>query len=154
MNKVYAKKLLASLKKGKGSGNVNKIVALKWAANANRLKLRLAKEILSQQSHWLYMDYEHFFRIICEEIFGGKLECMAQKIGYYGGDVLFVAKLQSPPRVLVTTVTYGTCSLCDTMELALREGNLRCVSSLMSIALHLMQSARFKKVNLKEKNNV
>jgi hypothetical protein len=98
-----------------------KVLAESWSKNQNKLKEYLTSHFESLNHY----SYEDIVRITFHNIYEGEDKLNVDKLteiddGDYQGTLLFVIPFQTyqpgPGEYLMTYVSYGSCSGCDTLQ--------------------------------------
>lgn len=113
----------------------------KWNENERYLREALEQfDFCNEQ-----MDYKVLMSLVITHILENKWDSENFTMiddGDYQGTLLFVIpeKIYQPceNHYLMTYVSYGSCSYCDTMQNILYESNTK-VEDLMTLALHMIQ---------------
>ena len=113
----------------------------KWEENKHYLREALERFDLHNEQ----MDYKVLMSLVITHILENKWDSenfTTIDDGDYQGTLLFVIpeKLYQPcaSNYLMTYVSYGSCSYCDTMQNILYESDDK-VEDLMTLALHMIQ---------------
>ena len=121
-----------------------KEIIKKWDKNKHLLQRHIEKNT----GFYRECDYEDILKSVIKYVLEDEYENITEiDNGDYQGTLIFLfhEKTYQPneEEYIVTTVSYGSCSYCDTLQSAQDGDDERFVSDIMMLALHLVQNMKY-----------
>ena len=115
----------------------------KWDKNKHLLQ----RHIEDNTGFYRACGYDDILKSILEHVLENEYENITEiDNGGYQGTLIFLfhEKTYQPneEEYIVTTVSYGSCSYCDTLQGAQDGDNEYLVADIMTLALHLVQNMK------------
>lgn len=116
----------------------------KWDKNKHLLE----RHIEEKAGFYRYCDYDDILKSVLEHVLENEYENVTTiDNGDYQGTLVFLfhEKTYQPneEEYIATTVSYGSCSGCDTLQGAQDGDDEHFVSDIMTLALHLVQNMKY-----------
>ena len=121
-----------------------KEIIKKWDKNKHLLE----RHIEEKTGFYRDCDYDDILKSVLEHVLENEYENITEvDDGHYQGTLIFLfhEKTYQPneEEYIVTTVCYGSCSYCDTLQAAQDGDDEHFVSDIMTLALHLVQNMKY-----------
>ena len=114
---------------------MNKYCVNQWEKNKENLR-----KAFENIDNYFDFDYQEFAQLVIKNIFPD-WEGHSVNVHYWGdsyfGEVIFFIHSFYDGHCYLSTLSYGSCTVCDTLQRAMGD-----VNDLMSVALHLIQGMR------------
>ena len=129
------------------NGSVSRMIKeiiKKWDTNKHLLQRHLEKNT----GFYRDCDYEDILKSVIRHVLENEYENITEvDDGHYQGTLIFLfhEKTYQPNEqdYIVTRVSYGSCSYCDTLQAAQYGDDKHFVSNIMTLALHLVQNMKY-----------
>ena len=115
----------------------------KWDKNKHLLE----RHIEENTEFYRYCNYSGILKSVLKHVLENEYENVTEiDDGDYQGTLIFLFHRNryqpSEQDYIVTTVSYGSCSYCDTLQSAQDNDDGQLVKDIMTLALHLVQNMK------------